>query len=218
MNLGGFLGGALTSGDVWGALGNAWDNLSGQAGARGASEAQVRAAQLGIDEQRRQFDITQGLYKPYIEAGNLGLTEYLNLLGLGEGQAGNIYSNLANDPVYQDLIAQSEDALLQNAAATGGTRGGNVQGILAQLRPGMLNQFLQDRLAQYSNLMTFGQNSAANQAAQGQAVSNQIAGLYGEQGAANAGYQLFKSSLNRDLLNAGISGGKQALSMLGGGA
>ncbi len=47
-----------------------------------AADAQVRAAQLAIDEQRRQFDTTQQNYAPYLGAGTSALDQINSLLGI----------------------------------------------------------------------------------------------------------------------------------------
>ncbi len=54
-----------------------------------------------------------------------------------EAQQGAI-SGLEGSPIFQALARQGEDAILQNASATGGLRGGNVQGALGQFRPAAL--------------------------------------------------------------------------------
>ncbi|WDA37866.1 hypothetical protein [Sphingobium sp. YC-XJ3] len=47
-----------------------------------AADAQVKAAQLAIDEQRRQFDITQQNFAPYLGAGTSALGQIGALLGI----------------------------------------------------------------------------------------------------------------------------------------
>ncbi len=50
--------------------------------AKAAADAQVKAAQLSIDEQRRQFDITQDNFAPYLGAGTSALGGINALLGI----------------------------------------------------------------------------------------------------------------------------------------
>ena len=45
-------------------------------GARSAARSQERAAQAGVDEQKRQFDIAQENFQPFLEAGQGALTEF----------------------------------------------------------------------------------------------------------------------------------------------
>ena len=85
-------------------------------------------------------------------------------------------SGLEQSPMFQSLVRQGEQGILQNASATGGLRGGNVQGALAQFRPAMLNQQIQQQMANFAGIASMGQNAAAgtgNQAVQtGQQIGN----------------------------------------------
>jgi hypothetical protein len=105
-------------------------------------------------------------------------------------------------PMFQGLARQGEDAILQNASATGGLRGGNVQGALAQFRPALLNQQIQQQLAQYGSLAALGQNAAAGVGNAGMASGNNISDLLMNSGQAQAagglaGAQAFGGAFNR---------------------
>ena len=58
------------------------------------------------------------------------------------------------------MVFQGENAMLQNAAATGGLRGGNLQGALAKFRPQVLSQLINQRMAQLGGLAGMGQQAA----------------------------------------------------------
>ena len=95
--------------------------------------------------------------------------------------------------------------MLQRASATGGLRGGNIQAALAQFRPQMLQQAIEQ---QYGRLGGFagaglgvteqlyrgGQASAAGQASQAQTTGANVANLLGQQGAAQAGGALGRAA------------------------
>lgn len=53
--------------------------------AKKAAKAQGKAADAQIAETRRQFDLIQGLLKPYVTAGTGALQGQLDLMGLGGG-------------------------------------------------------------------------------------------------------------------------------------
>jgi hypothetical protein len=75
-------------------------------------------------------------------AGGPALQAQMAALGLSGPEAQQEYvAQQEQSPAFQALARQQEEALLQNASATGGLRGGNVQGALAQFRPALLNQF-----------------------------------------------------------------------------
>jgi hypothetical protein len=156
-----------------------------------AADAQTEASQAGIDEQRRQFEAVQALLKPYIEAGTWALGAQQNLIGLGgAAKQQEAIAALEQSPQFQMLQQQGENALLQQASATGGLRGGNTQAALAQFRPQLLSQLIESQYGKLSGLTGIGQASAAGQAAAAQQQGSDIASLLGQQGAAQAGAAL----------------------------
>jgi hypothetical protein len=177
---GGPIGGAIGS-----ALGGTFDSRQ-SVGA--ASQAQQQAAQGGIDEQRRQFDAIQKLLQPYSEAGTGALAQQQALLGMGTPEAQQQAINaLQSGPQFQALQQQGENAILQNASATGGLRGGNVQGALAQFRPALLSSLINQQYERLGGLSALGQNAAAGVGNAGMSTGSNIATLLGRQGQAQAG-------------------------------
>lgn len=177
-----------------------------------ATAAQTQAADTSIDEQRRQFDAMVELLKPYVEAGQPALQQMAGYADIGplalkkqealSGLAGadaqqQAISEIEQSPLFQEQVRQGEEALLQNASATGGLRGGNIQSALAQFRPAMLNQALEQQYSKLSgltnlgvgttqNLASIGQASAAGQAAQGLQTASNIGSLLTQAGQAQA--------------------------------
>ena len=86
-----------------------------------AADAQTQSSEAGIAEQRRQFDAIQELLAPYVQAGTSAITGQEALIGLAgpEAQAEAITA-LEQSPQFEAIVSQGEEALLQNAAATGG--------------------------------------------------------------------------------------------------
>lgn len=152
-----------------------------------AADAQAQAAAGGIAEQRRQFDFIQNLLKPYVEAGGRGLSAYENLLGLSGDGGADAINQIRTGPQYTALTNAGEEAILQNASATGGLRGGNVQTALAQNRQRILAGLIGDQLGRFGQLATVGQNSAAGVGNAALGMGNNITDLMGQQGAAQAG-------------------------------
>lgn len=194
------------------AVGKVVGGITGStAAAEGAGKAagtQAAAAQAGIDEQRRQFDLITKLFEPYVTAGTGALGEQQAILGLrGPEQQQRALINVEGSPYFQNIYRQGEEAMLQNASATGGLRGGNVQAALAKFRPQLLNQLVEQRFANLGGLTNIGQASVARQAAAGQESAANVANLLQQQGAAVAGGQLAKAGQQRqafgDLLQIG---------------
>ena len=209
--------------------------------AQSASETQAGASQAGIEEQRRQFDAVQKLLQPYVQAGQAGIAglqpytqagqqafgQQQALIGLQGPQAQQqAIEGLQGSQQFQALQQQGENAILQNASATGGLRGGNVQGALAQFRPALLSSLINqqyERLGKLANvgqitqqnLASLGQASAAGVGTAGLQTGQRISGLLGEQGANIAGGEIAQGKAFGAIPQA-ISGGLGLFSGLGG--
>jgi hypothetical protein len=183
--------------------------VNAQAKAAGkAADIQGAAAQAGIDEQRRQFDEIIKLMAPFVTGGQQAFGNQGNLVGLGGPQAEqDAIAGIQDGPLFSALNQQGQDAILQNASATGGLRGGNVQGALAEFSPNLLNSLIQQRFQNLGSLSSMGQASASGQAAFGQQTGANVANLLQQQGAASAGGVLAKGGAQRqafgDLVKVG---------------
>ena len=177
--------------------------FKGRAQKKAASQAssdQVKAAQLGIDEQRRQFDAMQELLAPYVNGGAGALSGMLALSGAGGASAEqSAIDQIINGPTYVAFAEQGEEAILANASATGGLRGGDTQGALAQFRPQLLNQMINDRFSQYGGIAGMGQASAAGVGAAGMNLGSNVAGSLGQIGQAQAGAALANGQATSDM-------------------
>jgi hypothetical protein len=181
--------------------------------ARQASEAQQAMSQEAIAEQRRQFDRIQELMQPYVGAGYVGLDRLAPYITGGErayeqqaamaGLSGPeaqraALEGISTSPGFQESVRQGEEALLARASATGGLRGGNIQGALAQFRPQMLQQAIEQQYGRLGglagtglnltqNLITGGQAAASGVGASGGAMAANVGNLLAQQGQAQAG-------------------------------
>ncbi len=156
--------------------------------AKDAANTQSASADKGIAEERYRFDEIQKMLKPYVDAGQPALSAQQDLLGLnGKDKQGLAVGNIQNGPMFEQIAKQGEDAMLQNAAATGGLRGGNTQGALAQFRPQLLQQMIDQQYQRLGGLTQIGQASAAGVGAAGQQAGTNISNLYQQQGAAQGG-------------------------------
>jgi len=170
--------------------------------AEDAANIQAGAAGQGISEQRRQFDALQALLKPYTEAGLPALEQQQAFLGLrGPDAERAAIERIQGGVGFQEAVRQGEEALLQRASATGGLRGGNVQTALAQFRPALLNQAIEQQYSRLGGMTTLGQQSAASVGAAGMETGTNIANLLGQQGAALAGGELGQAKAYGQVLN-----------------
>jgi hypothetical protein len=156
-----------------------------------AANAQTQSAQLGIDEQHRQFDSIQKLLSPFVTAGTGALGAQQDLLGLNGAPAQKTAIDaIKASPEFQALSQQGQEAILANASATGGLRGGNVQGSLAQFQPTLLAQLINQQYGRLGGLAQMGQASAAGVGSAGMATGDAVTKLLGQQGSAAAGAAL----------------------------
>lgn len=163
-----------------------------QAGAaKKAGKFQADASALGVAETRAAREELRTLLQPYAAAGTPALQQQMAALGLSgpEAQAEYVAAQ-EQSPIFQALAQQGEQAMLQNASATGGLRGGNIQGALAQYRPQLLNQFLEQQYNRLGGMTTLGQQSAAGVGSAGMQAAGDISNLLAQGGAARAGATL----------------------------
>ena len=171
--------------------------------AKKAANIEAASLQAGVDETRAAREELRTLLQPYTEAGGPALQAQMAALGLAGPEAQQAYvTQQEESPIFQALARQGEEAVLQSASATGGLRGGNVQGALAQFRPQLLNQFLEQQYGRLGGMTQLGQRSAAGVGAAGMDAAGDIATLLGKRGEAQAGGALAKGKMFSDILGA----------------
>ena len=165
-------------------------------GAQKAAQTQAAAADKAIAEQRAAREEARGLQQPYVDAGSKALAAQMSLIGLNgtAGQQEAVNALLAS-PEYTSTVRQGEEAILQNAAATGGLRGGNTQNSLANFRADLLGNMINNQYARIGGLTSLGQNAAAGTGNNGMMAAGNIANLLQQQGAAVAGGQIAKGNM-----------------------
>jgi hypothetical protein len=196
------------------------DTVGGITGAKQAGEAAEDAGQRqsemygrGIEVNQAQFDKLVELMAPFVSAGTGAIGGQQALLGLSGADAQrSAIAGLESSPQMQALIQQGENSLLQNASATGGLRGGNIQAALAQFRPQVLSSMIESQFNKLGGISQMGQAAAAGQASAGMNFGGTIADLLGQQGAAQAGGIMGKGGIVRqtfgDLLSIAQLGTK----------
>lgn len=167
-------------------------SANAQSNAAQASEQhQTQMAVYSAINQQANLNNTLALLRPYVDAGTTAVGQQRDLLGLNgnEAQQG-VINGIQNSPLFQDQIRRGETSLLQNASATGGLRGGNIQAALAQFSPAMLSAEITNRFQQLGGLVNIGQNAAVGSGNAGQAATNGINSQLTQIGAAQAGSAL----------------------------
>ena len=158
------------------------DDITGvdaaQDAAKDAARLQANAANQGIAEQRRQFDITQQNLQPFQEAGVSALQQQQALLGLSGADAQQqAYSQFTESPGQRFLRERQEKALLRNASAIGGLGGGNVRTALQEQAAGIAQQDFQNQFGRLGQLAGQGQSAVTNIGQFGAQTAGNIANL-----------------------------------------
>jgi len=175
-----------------------------------------------IAEARRQFAAVQQVLQPYITAGNNALGPLQQIQGTGmealQGQRallgmngtdaqGQAIQGLQNSPEMAAYVQQGENSMLQNAAATGGLRGGNTQAAMAQFRPQLLAGLISQQYDRLGGLAGLGANTSSMLYQSGQSAAAGVgsAGMQvaGQVGSALAGYS---QGVGNAYANAGAAG------------
>lgn len=121
----------------------------------------------------------------------------------GDGAAAQqaAIDKLKGGPLYQSLYRNGEQAILSNAAATGGLRGGNTQGALYNLGADTLSNVIQQQLSNLGGIANMGQGAAGSLGTFGANAANQIGQAYTQQGQAQAGSALAKGGIFSGIAN-----------------
>lgn len=155
--------------------------------AREAGAAGNLQQEKAIWQQQNSLQHAGEFLGRYVQSGTQALGAYNSLLGLnGAADQGQAIANLQNMPGFQEQIKYGENALLQNASATGGLRGGNSQTALAQFRPMLLNQAIQQQIGNLSTANQQGYNAAASMANAHLGTGNNISNIYNQMGELSA--------------------------------
>lgn len=162
--------------------------------AKKAARQQTASIGKGIAELEDVQSELRDIFQPFITAGGSALNQQLASLGLlGPEAQTQFVQEQEQSPIFQALTRQGEEAMLQQAAATGGLRGGNLQGALAQYRPSILNQFLERRYDQLGGISSGGLTAATGLGTGLVGTAESVSDLFTQQGAARAGGTLGKA-------------------------
>jgi len=124
--------------------------LSANSAADSAASASDRATQASIDEQRRQFDITQENMAPWLEAGGNALLDYQSALGPSDNNlpqyssTGGFNFDLEGDQGYQFALQEALKATDRAQTQLGGYNSGGRLAALNDRAVGTASQYAND--------------------------------------------------------------------------
>lgn len=200
---------------VFSLIGNILGAKEGRKGAESAANAQIQAAQLGVDEQKRQFNVLRDALNPFVQAGTERLDDVGEFVKYGipsgdilqrytetgipaleqqevlaglrgpEEQAAAIEAIKAG-PEYQALADAAEEGVLRQGSAAGQLRGGRTQEALFSARPDILSGLVERQYSRLGGLSGMGGNVAQQLMKTGQGAAQDLV-LGGQNAAAGVG-------------------------------
>jgi len=183
--------------------------ILGKGASKKAQAAQTQALNAAIGEQRRQYDTSRQDFSPFLQGGQQALSGQNGIMGLlglqGNDAQSAAIEQLKQSPGFTSLYGTGQDTILQNAAATGGLRGGNTQNSLAQFGSSLLGTVIQNQLQNLGGLVNVGSGAAGSLGTLGANSANQISGLLGQQGQAAASGILGRGAITGNTIN-GLAG------------
>lgn len=171
-----------------------------------ASDAQVGAARESRAARTAAFADTQRLLQPWITTGvdaNAGQRDLIGLGGKDAQQAA--IDGLKNGAEFGSMKTVGENAILSNASATGGLRGGNVQAGLAQYDQSLLATLINQQYTRLGGLSKDGLTAGGQVAGIGTNVANANSDDINGAGAATAGGILAQGKAATGLINGAVN-------------
>lgn len=153
-----------------------------------ASSAQVGAARDSTAARTAAFAETRKILQPWITTGTEANAGQRDLIGLGgvDAQQAAI-DRLKGGAEFGSMKKVGEEAILANASATGGLRGGNVQAGLAQYDQSLLTSLINQQYARLGGLSKDGLTAGGQVAGIGTNVAEGNSADINSAGAAEAG-------------------------------
>lgn len=208
---------AVVGSAVVGAAGSALSASQQKKAASRAGDAQSAAAYAQMEQQQAQFDKIRELLQPYVNTGTNANAALGNLLGLGgAGSQQGAIEQLKQSPLYTSQLQAGENAILQNAAATGGLRGGNTQMALGRFAPALLASTIQNQVQNLGGLSNQGLTAAGGVSSGLGNLANANAASLGNIGQAQAGSALAAGNAFSGLANSLAGAGGTLAGYFGG--
>lgn len=109
-------------------------DLSGYRATTGAAKRQLELEELGIAEQRRQFDVTQETLRPFLETATGALASQEALTGgLGPEAQAIAFDEIRRSPKYQSIVGAGADLVEGATGAIGESRSGDTSRDLSRI-------------------------------------------------------------------------------------
>jgi hypothetical protein len=170
-----------------------------------AASAQKKAAQAGIKTQQDQYAQTRTDLAPYRQVGEQSTALMSDLYGFnGPERQAAARAQFRSDPGYEFQRSEGLRAVEGSAAARGSALSGGAMKALQSYGTGLADQSYGNWYQRLANMQGIGQNAAAQTGNFGANMANQVSGLQGDIGAAQAGRALGIGSAITGTLDKGV--------------
>jgi hypothetical protein len=170
-----------------------------------AASAQKKAAQAGIKTQQDQYAQTRTDLAPYRQVGEQSTALMADLYGFnGPERQAAARAQFRSDPGYEFQRSEGLRAVEGSAAARGSNLSGGTLKALQSYGTGLADQSYGNWYQRLANMQGIGQNAAAQTGNFGANMANQVSGLQGDIGAAQAGRALGIGSAITGTLDKGV--------------
>jgi hypothetical protein len=139
------------------------------------TQAGIDGQLAGIDEQRRQFDLTRQDMAPWMQQGQWALGQRRAAM---EGD----WSGFMNSPDYKYALQEGLGAIDSRAAARGGLFGGGNTRDAIKFGQGMALQNYNNYDNRLAGISNTGQNTAGTLGQFGSQMANNVSNAYGNMG------------------------------------
>jgi len=163
-------------------------------GAKDAGKASEHAAEMTVEEQRRQFDIAQQNMAPWLQAGGWGLAQQQAFL---KGDR----SGFEKSPEYAYARDEGLNTMDHSAASRGGLFGGGNKRDEMRFVTGLAGQNADNYYNKLAGLSQTGYNTGNSLASLGQTMAGQIGNAYTNAGNARASAYMGQANANANMWN-----------------
>jgi hypothetical protein len=177
--------------------------ISGVSSFLGNRTAASAANQAAQQQAQIRSENTANM-RPYMDAGNSALTQYMNAVGLnGSSAQAGYFSAQQDDPGYSRVLDAGNDAIMKRQAALGmGGNQANTLSAISDYSGNLRNQFDQQRLSQLGGLVDTGRTSASSLAQTSTASGAQQGALLSQAGQSQGGaYNALGQAANTGIQN-----------------
>lgn len=176
-------------------------SIIGAEGAKSAAGKQAKGAEKAMRQFEQTYEEQKAYIDPYYQAGTkVGLA---GMTALADPQVqADFYRQYYQSPQFQQQAGAARNVQLASAEATGGLGATSTQNQLARIAPTLGLQALQQQQQTYGNLAQLGYGATGQLVQAGGIYGQNIADLYGQQAAAQAGAKTAGAGFLGDAIGA----------------